>query len=320
MHDSDSGALRVGSASACAALRDRRRPDPERARRRPLLEGVRQPDRARQDAADRRDAATGSPSGSGSTPAFLESGVSADDRGRAEAALARAEALLDSHQYLEALDEFGKRARARRARPARAISSSARLLGESWAHIQTGSITEALQLLAARASTRRAAGRSRTSTARPSLFRLGVCRYKLSSIATALALLNDALELADRSALPCDPLRADILGWRSRCYRRQRDWQAAREDVERALELAAGRGRPAGDGEHLLPGVAGRRARGQLAARALVCGAGARPLRGARRPGERRPPPEQPRRPQLHPRERRPSRRPPRRTRHGGAR
>jgi tetratricopeptide (TPR) repeat protein len=54
-------------------------------------------------------------------------------------------------------------------------------------------------------------------------------------------LLSAALELADRSALPCDQLRCDILDWRSRCYRRQRDWQAAREDVERALELAESR-------------------------------------------------------------------------------
>ena len=29
--------------------------------------------------------------------------------------------------------------------------------------------------------------------------------------------------------------RADILGWRSRCNRRLRDYVAAREDVERAL-------------------------------------------------------------------------------------
>ena len=35
---------------------------------------------------------------------------------------------------------------------------------------------------------------------------------------------------------PCDRLRSNTLGWRSRCYRRQRDWAAAREDVERALE------------------------------------------------------------------------------------
>ena len=44
--------------------------------------------------------------------------------------------------------------------------------------------------------------------------------------------------LPNASGLPCDLLRADILDWRSRCYRRQRDWLAAREDVERALELA----------------------------------------------------------------------------------
>jgi tetratricopeptide (TPR) repeat protein len=70
------------------------------------------------------------------------------------------------------------------------------------------------------------------------LFRLGVCRYKLSSIATAVGLFNEALTLAEGSGLPCDLLRSDVLGWRSRCYRRQRDLEAAREDVERALELA----------------------------------------------------------------------------------
>ncbi len=70
------------------------------------------------------------------------------------------------------------------------------------------------------------------------LFRLGVCRYKLSSIGTAVALFDEALALAERSGLPCDLLRADILGWRSRCHRLQRDYVAAHEDVERALELA----------------------------------------------------------------------------------
>ena len=69
------------------------------------------------------------------------------------------------------------------------------------------------------------------------LFRLGACRYQLSSITTALGLFDAALELADRSELPSDILRAQNFRWRSRCYRRQRDWQAAREDVERALEL-----------------------------------------------------------------------------------
>ena len=43
------------------------------------------------------------------------------------------------------------------------------------------------------------------------LFRLGCCRYRLSSIPTAIGLFDEALELAERSGLPCDLLRARIL-------------------------------------------------------------------------------------------------------------
>jgi tetratricopeptide (TPR) repeat protein len=70
------------------------------------------------------------------------------------------------------------------------------------------------------------------------LFRLGCCRVKQSRITTAVSLFTVALELCDRSGRPCDRLRAQILRWRSACYRRQREWEAARTDVERALELA----------------------------------------------------------------------------------
>ena len=40
------------------------------------------------------------------------------------------------------------------------------------------------------------------------------------------------------SSATAPPSRARILEWRSRCYQRARDWEAARADVERALELA----------------------------------------------------------------------------------
>jgi tetratricopeptide (TPR) repeat protein len=70
------------------------------------------------------------------------------------------------------------------------------------------------------------------------LYRLGVCRYLLSSISTAVSLFNEALVLGERSGLPSDELRLNVFSWRSRCYRRQRDYEAAREDVELALELA----------------------------------------------------------------------------------
>jgi tetratricopeptide (TPR) repeat protein len=81
------------------------------------------------------------------------------------------------------------------------------------------------------------------------LFRLGVCRYLLSSVSTAVALFDEALALGERSGLPSDQLRLNVFGWRSRCYRRQRDYEAAREDVERALELAEAMHNPRALGE-----------------------------------------------------------------------
>jgi len=176
----------------------------------------------------------------GVDPEYLESGVSAEERSRAEVVLARAEALLEAHRYVEAQDELA-RSRERVVRVGAPELELRALLVESWADIQQGQITEALSVLVRARDLAEAPGRSDVDRAAV-LLRLGVCRYKLSSISTAVALLDDALALADRSSLPCDLLRAEILGWRSRCRRRQRDWQAAREDVERALELAQAAG------------------------------------------------------------------------------
>ena len=167
---------------------------------------------------------------------YLESGVSEAERGRVEAGLARAEALSEAHRYAEALEEF-ERARAGVAGTGSPELELRCLLGESWALSQEGEIQPALGLLVRARGLAEASSFSDVDRAAV-LFRLGVCRYKLSSISTAIGLLDAALGLAERSGLPCDVLRSDIFGWRSRCYRRQRDWQAAREDVERALELA----------------------------------------------------------------------------------
>jgi tetratricopeptide (TPR) repeat protein len=176
----------------------------------------------------------------GVDPAFLASGVSTEERTKAEALLARAEAQSEAHRYEEAIEGF------REARPivegSGAPSLVLRLLvGEAWALGQYGDVRESLELLQ----------RARELVERPDhsdvdradvLFRLGVCRWQLSSIATAISLFDEALALAERSGLPCDLLRADILQWRSRCHRRHRDYVAAREDVELALELAEGLG------------------------------------------------------------------------------
>src|SRR5205809_786057 len=55
------------------------------------------------------------------------------------------------------------------------------------------------------------------------LFRLGVARYKLSSVQTAINLFDEALKLAESTPLPSDHLRSNIFAWRSRCYQRRRD-------------------------------------------------------------------------------------------------
>jgi tetratricopeptide (TPR) repeat protein len=169
---------------------------------------------------------------------FLANGVNAEDRGRVEAGLARAEALLGAGKAAEAASEF--EAVAVNVQGAGVPELAVRaLVGEARARVRTGEIREALALLARARGL--AEGPSFSDVDRAEvLMWLGICRYKLSSIQTSLALLNEALALAERSELPCDRLRSEAHGWRSRCYRRQRDFEAAREDVERALELAEG--------------------------------------------------------------------------------
>ncbi|MFN2469567.1 MAG: tetratricopeptide repeat protein [Gaiellaceae bacterium] len=169
---------------------------------------------------------------------YLASGVSSDDRGRVEAALARADALSHARRPDEALEEYSRISRFVQATASVELEVRA-LSGEAWARQLGGDVRGALELLTRARGLAEGAGFSDLDRA-DVLFRLGVCRYKLQSVATGLGLLTEALNLAERSELPSDQLRSEILGWRSRCYRRQRDYEAAREDVERALELSQG--------------------------------------------------------------------------------
>jgi tetratricopeptide (TPR) repeat protein len=169
---------------------------------------------------------------------FLQSGVSTDERTRIETRLARAEALSEALEQLDAIEavEDIKTAVLASGSPELELRM---LAVEAWARQAVGQVREAMQLLTRARSIAEAPQFSDVERA-DVLFRLGVCRYKLSSIATSVALLDEALQLADHSGLACDLLRSKILDWRSRCRRRQRDYEAAREDVERALELAEG--------------------------------------------------------------------------------
>jgi len=173
-------------------------------------------------------------------PLFLETGVSSDERSRIEATLSRAEALIEDKQFAEAVDEYVK-ATGLTVDGCVPELEFRRLTGEAWARMHVGELKPALALLV---QARELAERPRFSDLDRAdvLFRMGVCRHKMNSLQTAISLFTEALELAKKSNLPCDRLRADIHGWRCRVYRRQRDWEAAREDVELALELAEGVG------------------------------------------------------------------------------
>jgi tetratricopeptide (TPR) repeat protein len=169
---------------------------------------------------------------------FLANGVSADERGRVDAGLARAEALLEARRNDEALDEFESIRSAVLATGMKELESRA-LSGEATARMRRGEVREAIAMLERARALSEGASFSDVERA-DVLFRLGVARYKLNSIQTAIGLFDEALKLAERSEIPSDHLRSNVLAWRSRCYRRRRDLEAAREDVERALELAEG--------------------------------------------------------------------------------
>jgi transcriptional regulator with XRE-family HTH domain/Tfp pilus assembly protein PilF len=164
---------------------------------------------------------------------YLQTGQSWDEYAVVEAAVTRAEAAVEGQQYEEALEavedlQFSPEARELEFRA---------LMAESWARMASGELRPGLELLTRARELSELPGFSDVERA-DALYRMGVCRYKLTSINTAQTLLSEALELADRSGMPCDRLRSHILEWRSRCSRRQRDFEAAREDIERALELA----------------------------------------------------------------------------------
>lgn len=131
------------------------------------------------------------------------------------------------------------------------------LLAGSWARMYRGELDEALGLLKTAKEVAHRPGFNDVDRAEV-LHRIGCVRVRRGSIARAVSDFSLALELCGRSGRPCDRLRADILEWRSRCYQRQRDFDAARGDIERALELArsVGNTRAAADINFRASGIA----------------------------------------------------------------
>jgi tetratricopeptide (TPR) repeat protein len=200
---------------------------------------------------------------------YLETGIDGRQRERLESALTRAEAAVESHDYAEAIGLLAE-VKGSPSPEAAADLELRMLLAESWARMYIGEMRAALPLLGRARELVEDTVFSDVDRAEV-LFRLGCCRYRLTSVSTALALFTEALELAERSGIPCDRLRSRIFGWRSRCYRRQRDWEAAREDVERALELAEALDDPRATADAYFLGALVAERRGQwVAARAYA--------------------------------------------------
>src|SRR5437763_3961001 len=172
----------------------------------------------------------------GVDPGFLANGVATDERGRLEGALARAETLIEALKNEDAAVEYESLVPAARATGVPELAVRA-LVGAGRTQMRLGALKQALELLNEARGVVEAGAFSDLERSEV-LYALGVCRYQLNSVQTALGLLNEALALAERSGMPSDQLRSNILSWRSRCWRRQRDFEAAREDIERALQLA----------------------------------------------------------------------------------
>ena len=169
--------------------------------------------------------------------------------------------------------------------------------GETWALIRLGRVTEAAELLGEARVT--AEGGADTADEQAEIAYLtAVCCYTLSTMAAAHVEFARALALLDEAEEPNDRLRSDVHQWRSRCYRRQRDWEAAREDIDRALELVEALDDTPSERRGESAGIARRRAAGALGARAALCGDIARPVRRGRRHRHQGTRAQQPRRPQ----------------------
>ena len=169
----------------------------------------------------------------GVDPHYLVDGVSDRDHREHEAVVVRAEEAVREKRYSDAVEAISSLARP----PAMPELHLRALFAESWARMYLGELRTALDRL--ERARELVVGEAFGDLDRAELlYRLGCCRYLLSHVEQALADFSAALELAERSGESCDRLRAHVLERRSRCYRRHRDWEAAREDIDRALELA----------------------------------------------------------------------------------
>jgi tetratricopeptide (TPR) repeat protein len=151
----------------------------------------------------------------------------------ASTVLASAETALAAHDYELAIDllvDGGPELRGDTRAEFRAQ------LDESWARMSIGDLDSAIVKLERARALAEAPVCDDTDRAEV-LYQLGCCRLKSGAVSNAIQLLTVALRLCEESPTLSDRLRVDILCWRTRCYRRQRDWDSARADANAAIQL-----------------------------------------------------------------------------------
>lgn len=166
---------------------------------------------------------------------LLETGLAAADVDRVRQELEQGERLLAEHCYPDAVEHFRTLRESLPAEcPAWAYDGSIR--GEALALIRLGRLDEGRTLLDE--ARRHKDARHRAAAERAELeYLTALLAYAENDIVGAQERFAEALALLDQAGAASDTLRCDIYRWRSRCYRRQRDWEAAREDIDLALEL-----------------------------------------------------------------------------------
>ncbi|HVP75546.1 MAG TPA: tetratricopeptide repeat protein [Gaiellaceae bacterium] len=160
------------------------------------------------------------------------------EHGELDRALAQAERLAADNLHDDAVRELEEIWHETRADLSLALRHR---LALSWAEMYRGNLSRAGDLLEQAQMIVQSPRFDATDRAEV-LYRRGCVSLKRTEVAEADSLFTRALETNDRSARPSALLAANAHEWRSRCHQLRRDWEAARRDAERSLELAAAAG------------------------------------------------------------------------------
>src|SRR6266480_3433285 len=155
---------------------------------------------------------------------YLETGQTWDEYAEVEASVMRAEAAVEGQRFDEALGALDG---VTHSPEARELEFRA-LLAESWVRMSQGELRPALDLLTRARDLSEQEGFSDVERA-DVLYRMGVCRYKLTSINTAHTLLADRID--DTLTIAHVTFQASIVA------ERDGQWLRARSLAERAKEL-----------------------------------------------------------------------------------